>query len=105
MAPSTGKWKVMMTSSNVKENMEILKNAKERQNIRPRDLEIKFDISCCSHLKENWFKEGEDEFLEQKKTLFRDWAEYITSLKIEILGNEMFLLNKWDCPNIESVFF
>ncbi len=105
MAPSTGRWKVMMTSLNIKENMEILKNAKERQNSRPRDLEIIFDISCCSHLKENWFNEGEDEFLEQKKTLFRDWAEYITSLKVEILGNEMFLLNKWDCPNIEPVFF
>ena len=103
MAPSTGKWKVMMSSSTFKEYMEILKNAKERQNMRPKNLEIKFDIRCC-HVK----YKGEDRFedcLERKKILFRDWAEYITSLKMEILGNEKFLLYEVNCPKLESLAF
>ena len=107
MAPSTGKWKVMMTSLTAEEYMEILKVAKERQKIRPRNLEIKFDIRCC-HVINSRSNEGEHGFkdcLERKKILFRDWAEYITSLKMEILGNERFLLNEVNCPKLESLAF
>ena len=98
-------------SKTANENMEILKAAKERQNNIPRDLEIKFKFKCCIYLNGDRFWEvaykslNVFKCLEPIQILFRDWAENITSLEMEILGNETFLIDEVICPKLESLSF
>ena len=52
MLPATGKWKVPLTQTSYESNFKTLKKAKDRQDVRPRNLEIKLEITCCSYLKD-----------------------------------------------------
>jgi hypothetical protein len=111
MVPSTGKWNIQLTPFNYQQYWETLKAAKKRQNIRPRKIEIKIEIMCCDYNDGPHMFYGSDprkcftfKCLQMKREIFQDWSENIISLKMEVLGEELFLMNPdVFCPNIDSL--